>query len=239
MTPWIVTPWLRALLVLIGLGLVADIVWRSRWTINLRHRHKAFILCWVIGLVAFLWFISKSPAQSVPIPIIAPKDQVNPQVPSGAIVATYRVAKNGALLPDKEVTPGLVLTSDPAVICQNGYATQHREANTSEYRQAHRIEFDEYKDDYRKRFGHPPQHSDGEDDHLISIEDGGDPTAPENRWFQPYLPAPGAHEKDEVENEIHRIVCSEPDKDKAQKMLIRFQQQLADDWTQVFPASGI
>jgi hypothetical protein len=61
------TSGLRAALMLIGIGLVADIVWRSRWTISLHHHHKALILGGIIGVVVLVWFISRSPAQA-PVP---------------------------------------------------------------------------------------------------------------------------------------------------------------------------
>ncbi|MGH2509762.1 MAG: hypothetical protein ACRDHZ_20470, partial [Ktedonobacteraceae bacterium] len=44
-------------------------------------------------------------------------------------------------------------------------------------------------------------------DHLISRELGGT-DAVENLWPQPYTQHPGAHEKDWLENELHKEVCS-------------------------------
>ena len=49
---------------------------------------------------------------------------------------------------------------------------------------------------------------DYEEDHLISLEIGGSPTDPKNLWPQPYMPLPGAHQKDDVENFLHRQVCA-------------------------------
>ena len=44
-----------------------------------------------------------------------------------------------------------------------------------------------------------------QEDHLISLELGGDPTDPRNLWPEPY---PRAAEVDRVENELNRRVCA-------------------------------
>ncbi len=51
-----------------------------------------------------------------------------------------------------------------------------------------------------------------EEDHLIPLEDGGDPTDPRNLWPEPYNTVVGgtimgAHQKDVVEGFIHDEVC--------------------------------
>jgi hypothetical protein len=44
-----------------------------------------------------------------------------------------------------------------------------------------------------------------QEDHLISLELGGNPTDPKNLWPEPY---PRAAEVDRVENELNAKVCS-------------------------------
>jgi hypothetical protein len=44
-----------------------------------------------------------------------------------------------------------------------------------------------------------------QEDHLISLELGGDPTDPRNLWPEPY---PRAAEVDRVENELNHLVCT-------------------------------
>jgi hypothetical protein len=44
-----------------------------------------------------------------------------------------------------------------------------------------------------------------QEDHLISLELGGDPTDPRNLWPEPY---PRASEVDTIENELNAKVCS-------------------------------
>jgi hypothetical protein len=46
-----------------------------------------------------------------------------------------------------------------------------------------------------------------EEDHLISLEIGGNPTDPKNLWPQPYAGI-GARIKDQVENKLHALVCA-------------------------------
>src|SRR5206468_4611878 len=65
-------------------------------------------------------------------------------------------------------------------------------------------------------------------DHMISLELGGNPTSPANLWPEAYLPMPGAHEKDRVENYLHRQVCD------GQMTLAAAQKQIAADWRSVW-----
>jgi len=65
-------------------------------------------------------------------------------------------------------------------------------------------------------------------DHMVSLELGGNPTNPANLWPEAYLPVPGAHEKDRVENYLHRQVCD------GQMTLAAAQKQIASDWESVW-----
>jgi hypothetical protein len=55
----------------------------------------------------------------------------------------------------------------------------------------------------RYRLRGPP--SAYQEDHLISLELGGDPTDARNLWPEPY---PRASEVDRIENELNHLVCS-------------------------------
>jgi hypothetical protein len=48
---------------------------------------------------------------------------------------------------------------------------------------------------------------DYEEDHLISLEIGGAPSAEANLWPEPYNAPEGARVKDVVENKLHALVC--------------------------------
>ena len=69
-------------------------------------------------------------------------------------------------------------------------------------------------------------------DHLISLELGGSNDL-KNLWPQPYLPKPGAKEKDEVENWLHAQVCPRNGQ-PARMSLAAAQRAIATDWYAVF-----
>ena len=82
-----------------------------------------------------------------------------------------------------------------------------------------------------------------EEDHLIALEDGGNPKDQENLWPEPYNTevngkTVGAHQKDVVEGFIHDEICfGIPDSKRNSKIpahisitLQRGQEILATDW---------
>jgi hypothetical protein len=46
-----------------------------------------------------------------------------------------------------------------------------------------------------------------EEDHLISLELGGNPTDPDNLWPEPWFGNWNARDTDTLENTLHRLVC--------------------------------
>ena len=63
-----------------------------------------------------------------------------------------------------------------------------------------------------------------EEDHLISLEIGGNPTSPNNLWPEPWNDAYGAHAKDRLENALKREVCS------GKTTLAEAQHEIATNW---------
>src|ERR1044072_3556487 len=63
-----------------------------------------------------------------------------------------------------------------------------------------------------------------EEDHLISLQLGGDPRDPENLWPEAYAGKCGARVKDKVETKLKRLVCS------GQVTLAQAQQMIAHNW---------
>jgi hypothetical protein len=55
-----------------------------------------------------------------------------------------------------------------------------------------------------KQYGETGSPSDYQEDHLISLEMGGNPTDPRNLWPEPY---PRAAEMDKIENELNSEIC--------------------------------
>lgn len=133
--------------------------------------------------------------------------------------ATYR-HDGPALLNDLSVTPGDVRTTEVHEICDAGKTTQWRHTTPK------------MKDQVCLEYGLKP-HCYGADtneiDHLISIEIGGADTT-KNLWPQPYFQHPGAHEKDLVENYLHRQVCS------GKLTPTQAQKEIATDWYAVYKA---
>jgi hypothetical protein len=72
---------------------------------------------------------------------------------------------------------------------------------------------------------------DYEEDHLIPLELGGNPTDERNLWPEPYfasIPDGGAHAKDRVESYLHRQVCS------GEISLAGAQHLISSDWYRVY-----
>ncbi len=65
-------------------------------------------------------------------------------------------------------------------------------------------------------------------DHLIPIGVGGCPDCESNLWPEPRNIFPGAKEKDEVEDYLHRQVCS------GVLSLAEAQQEIASNWYEVY-----
>jgi hypothetical protein len=139
-----------------------------------------------------------------------------------------------AALPDPKFTPGKVRTSDVKEVCEGGSTKQFR--HTTEAMKAKA--YAEYGIDKAKIYGAVfcengatcdtnPKAPLYEIDHLISLELGGaDELA--NLSPQPYYAHPGAHEKDQVENWLHKEVC-------AGKMdLAMAQAEIATDWYDLY-----
>jgi len=74
----------------------------------------------------------------------------------------------------------------------------------------------------------PGSSADYELDHLIPLELGGCPDCIENLWLEPYAPEPGARQKDEVENYLHKEVCG------GSISLDEAQREITADWYKVY-----
>lgn len=127
-------------------------------------------------------------------------------------------------LPDPVCTPGAI---DPRVtqenihqtICVSGYTRSVR-PSTSYTGKLER--------EMIKRYQLNLEPSQTEFDHLVSLELGGHPTDPRNLFPQPYLPVPGALEKDRVENKLHKLICN------GQISLRDAQLLIARDWLSAY-----
>jgi hypothetical protein len=132
-------------------------------------------------------------------------------------------AANGAL-PDTACTPGALNTNVTQAniaktICVTGYTATIRPP----------VSFtNPLKQELMRNYGLNGQPTAYELDHFVALELGGNPTSPANLWPEAYLPAPGAHEKDKVENYLHKQICA------GAMTLVAAQQQIRGDWLAVW-----
>lgn len=115
-------------------------------------------------------------------------------------------------MPDPTLTPGAILGVTKKDVCQPGYAKSVRDVSDATKARV----FELYH--VNPKVGGPY-----EVDHLVSLELGGS-NAIENLWPQPYVPKPGAREKDTVENDLHKRVCA------GQISLKKAQSIIAKNW---------
>lgn len=111
------------------------------------------------------------------------------------------------VLPDATRTPGAINASVTqaniqSTICVSGYTETIRPSSsyTTNLKKQQLASGYAYKGDKST--------ADYEEDHLISLELGGNPTDPRNLWPEPYAGSTGARVKDLVENKLHDLVCS-------------------------------
>jgi hypothetical protein len=110
-------------------------------------------------------------------------------------------------LPNPQVTPGAI---NPAVkqsniystICVSGYTKTIRPSSSY----TNRIKHSQLDSGYNYRGD--TNASDYEEDHLVPLEVGGNPSSIKNLFPQPWLVTWNAGKKDRLENKMHSLVCS-------------------------------
>ncbi|MEA2298124.1 MAG: hypothetical protein QOF77_1060 [Solirubrobacteraceae bacterium] len=123
-------------------------------------------------------------------------------------------------LPDPACTPGArFAAATPPVICRSGYARSVRNVPRA------------IKDAVYRAYGLSRHFdgSDGEVDHLVSLELGGSNVAA-NLFPEAATPKPGSHEKDRLENALHDEVCT------GRLALPPAQRLIATDWVAAYRA---
>jgi hypothetical protein len=135
------------------------------------------------------------------------------------------------IYPDLTITPGVAasdVTQDniQTTICVSGFTAPPRRPPSS-YTDKLKVKgFDEYGLSDRNK-------GDYEEDHLISLEIGGDPKDPNNLWPEPYqasIPDGGARFKDKVETYLKGQIC------QGKMTLADAQKAIVTDWYQVYQA---
>lgn len=125
-------------------------------------------------------------------------------------------------LPDPKVTPGAInpnVTQENInqTICVSGWTKTIRPTTTY----TNKLKIQQMKD--MGLSGSPSLY---EEDHLISLELGGNPSDPKNLWPELWgdMNGWGAHKKDAIETHLKTMVC------KGQITLAEAQHAIATDW---------
>ncbi len=125
-----------------------------------------------------------------------------------AVPAPWRAAHGQTLsvVPDPSVTPGAtnpVVTQGniASTICVSGWTAKIRPS-------AHYTDALKRKQLAAGPYAASVDPRSVEEDHLISLEIGGNPTDPKNLWPEPWDGSQGAHAKDGLENALKKLVCS-------------------------------
>jgi hypothetical protein len=128
------------------------------------------------------------------------------------LIALPAVAADLPIRPDPKLTPGAILTTDAATVCQPGYSKSVRHTSGK------------LKASIYREYGLDRSVSHFEVDHLISLELGGADVAA-NLWPQSYDTVTwNAHTKDKLEDRLHALVCA------GRLPLEQAQRDIATDW---------
>jgi hypothetical protein len=132
-----------------------------------------------------------------------------------------------ALLPDPFYTPGAIAFHDAAAVCRVKWGKDARHVTPAMKLAVYRAYGLSMTTGVCRAHQHGRRLEHCEVDHKISRELGGADDVT-NLWPQPYHPGPGAHEKDQVENWLHREVCA------GRMTLDQAQRAINDDWYAVY-----
>ena len=169
--------------------------------------------------------------EALPCPCLKPGDDTPappvPAVPSvlGISIPLGHVTKRRGCrvrggLPDRRCTPGARFSRVTAKdVCRPGYSSSVRHVTAAT------------KDAVYAAYG-IGAHFDGQDgevDHLVSLELGGS-NARANLFPEAATPRPGSHEKDRLENALHREVCD------GQISLRHAQHVISGNWVTAYHA---
>ena len=165
---------------------------------------------------------------SPPISSITPSPTIT-EIPAGStdtpVVPTVATG-DAAYLPNPIWQPG---ADNPNVTQENIHSTICISGYTSKIRPP--VSYTEdLKIQQIRQYGYADTNlADYEEDHLIPLEVGGNPTDPKNLWPEPRYSTPyNSLTKDMLENRLHKMVCS------GQLPLDTAQQAIATDWVAAY-----
>jgi hypothetical protein len=133
------------------------------------------------------------------------------------VIVVLLLALSAPAMPNLDITPGRVNFSlSVQEICATKWGADRRVVTESMRREVFRAYHVPYA-----------EHGKYEVDHLISRELGGADDV-KNLWPQPWAGPYGAHEKDRLENALHRLVC-------ANKLgIVEARRAVVTDWVAAY-----
>ncbi len=169
---------------------------------------------------------------TTPTPVTSGTPVVSPTLPAPSPTSPIPPGqcRIRGVLPDPNCTPGAL---NPAVTQSNINTTVCVAGWTKTIRPPASFT-DNLKTQQIAQYGYSDTNpADYEEDHLISLELGGNPTDPQNLWPEPRTGSPNATNKDKVENYLKAQVCS------GKLSLADAQKGIATDWTQYLNAVAV
>ncbi len=176
-------------------------------------------LFFVIFLVLYSLSVYKALPRFLPAPTAIATFSPNPIATLSPALGKMTKTENCLVLnslPDISCTPGDILPVTKDEICQPGYSKKVRNVTNATKEKTYQMYniTSHYAGEY-------------EVDHLISLELGGSNDI-SNLWPESKLTKPGADEKDQVENYLHKEVCG------GRITLQDAQQKIATNWVEVY-----
>ena len=176
----------------------------------------------VISTIATIALLSIAGCSSTPAPVATTPISIS-EAPATITPIVNPSSSPGVVLPNATRTPGEVNTSVTQsnisqTVCVSGWTATIRPpaAYTTQLKIKQLASGYAYNSDTFTR--------DYEEDHLISLELGGSPTAEKNLWPEPYAGTQGARAKDRVENKLRALVCNHT------ITLVTAQHAIATNW---------
>ena len=137
------------------------------------------------------------------------------------------VGAQTSALPDPHITPGAV---DPSVTPQNLHATVCVKGYTATVRPDKRVTNRLKREQIRQYRYSDTDPRNYEQDHLIPLSIGGNPSDPRNMWPQPRSGEWSAEQKNDLEFVVYKMVCN------GDIELAQAQEKIARDWTAAYQA---
>jgi hypothetical protein len=175
--------------------------------------------CHAIALLLVLAATACDTGQSsTPPPGPTAAAELSPIASATPLATTTAAAAPAGSLPNHSLTPGETFAGVTAQqVCVSGYAGRARNVLPAQYVEVYAS----------YRIGYPEPSGTYELDHLVPLELGGD-NSDHNLWPEHAQPAPGFHEKDQLENYLHDAVCG------GRIALADAQSGIASDWIALY-----